>query len=256
MNKNLIIIMAGGLGKRMQSNIPKVLHKIKDIPMLIIIVKKCLSLNIEKILIVLGKYKKIIEDCLNNFLTVEQLNKIEYIIQEIPKGTGHAIQCCKDRLRYFDENINVLIISGDTPLFSINSMNKLLDNNNNISIVSTILEEPFGYGRVIEKNGKFEKIIEEKDANVEQKMIKKINGGIYVFKIGHLINHLSKLKNDNKQNEYYLTDMIKIIKDEELCDVKILNIPETSNIELSGINTKAQLEEINNFKDILFLIKV
>ena len=147
--------MAGGLGKRMESPLPKVLHKISGIPMIchILLKLKVLSniVNINKIIIVVGKYKDVIKEELDRCSDI--LPDIEYVIQDEPLGTGHAIQCCINDLSKFPGS-EVLILSGDVPLLSLSTMNKLVNMNEKVKIITTRINDPTGYGRIIEVNEK------------------------------------------------------------------------------------------------------
>ena len=243
------IIMAGGLGKRMNSDLPKVLHKIAGVPMICHILTKLTELSSVKpsVMIVVGKYKQIIEETINDFLQEKDLQflieKIQYIDQIEPMGTGHAIQCCRSELLKY-QNANVLILSGDVPLISSQLIMKMVTNLNTIRITVTCLENSTGYGRIVEKDGKFDKIVEEKDCNAEQKTIQKVNCGLYAVDCNTLCRYLPYLKNNNSQNEYYLTDIIEIIKCEELIDVEMCEISKESQHEIMGVNTIQQLEEL------------
>ena len=241
------IIMAGGLGKRMNSDLPKVLHKIAGVPMICHILTKLTELSSVKpsVMIVVGKYRQIIEETINIFLQEKDLQflieKIQYIDQIEPMGTGHAIQCCRTELLKYP-NTNVLILSGDVPLISSQLMMKMVTNLNIIRIAVTCLENSTGYGRILEKDGKFDKIVEEKDCNAEQKTIKKVNCGLYTVDCNTLCRYLPYLKNNNSQNEYYLTDIIEIIKCEARIDM--VEISKESQHEIMGVNTLQQLEEL------------
>ena len=243
------IIMAGGLGKRMNSDLPKVLHKIAGVPMICHILTKLTELSSVKpsVMIVVGKYRQIIEETINIFLQEKDLQflieKIQYIDQIEPMGTGHAIQCCRSELLKYP-NTNVLILSGDVPLISSQLIMKMVTNLNIIRIAVTCLENSTGYGRILEKDGKFDKIVEEKDCNAEQKTIKKVNCGLYTVDCNTLCRYLPYLKNNNSQNEYYLTDIIEIIKCEEHIDVEMYEISKESQHEIMGVNTLQQLEEL------------
>ena len=246
MNKSIVaVIMAGGLGKRMESPLPKVLHKISGIPMIchILLKLKVLSniVNINKIIIVVGKYKDVIKEELDRCSDI--LPHIEYVIQDEPLGTGHAIQCCINDLNKFPGS-EVLILSGDVPLLSLSTMNKLVNMNEKVKIITTRINDPTGYGRIIEVNEKFDKIVEQKDCNKKELEVKEINCGIYAIKSDYLCKYLPYLKNNNSQNEYYLTDIIEIIKREEGFDIGILKIPEENVFEILGVNTIDQLKEL------------
>jgi UDP-N-acetylglucosamine diphosphorylase/glucosamine-1-phosphate N-acetyltransferase len=245
MKSIVAVIMAGGLGKRMESSLPKVLHKISGIPMICHLLLKLKVLkhliNIKKIIIVVGKYKDVIKSELDKF--IDDLPDIEYVIQDEPLGTGHAIKCCINELSEFPES-DVLILSGDVPLLQQNTMNKLINMNENVKLITTNLSEPTGYGRIVKNSEKFEKIVEQKDCNKRELEIKEINCGIYSIKSEYLCKYLPELKNNNSQGEYYLTDIIEIIKREENIDIGILKIPEQNVYEILGVNTIEQLKEL------------
>jgi len=245
MDKSIVaVIMAGGLGKRMESNIPKVLHKIGGISMInhILLKLKVLQniVNLEKVIIVVGKYekqiKKDIEEC------IDELN-VTYINQNEPLGTGHAIQCCREELLKFP-NSDILILSGDVPLLSPYTMLNLLKIPNLVKFITTKLSNPDGYGRVITNNGLFDKIVEQKDCNLEQLQILTINGGIYSINSRILCKYLPYLKNENNQKEFYLTDIIELIQREEKIQIGLFEIDSENKIEIIGVNTISQLKEL------------
>jgi UDP-N-acetylglucosamine diphosphorylase/glucosamine-1-phosphate N-acetyltransferase len=249
--KDLVaIIMAGGLGKRMNSDLPKVLHKIADVPMICHILSKLKGLSsVKKVMIVVGKYREIIKETINNFshLYTQYLDEIQYIDQFEPMGTGHAIQCCRSELLKYP-NTNVLILSGDVPLISSSLMMKMIKDVNKIRIAVTCLDDSTGYGRIVEKDCKFDKIVEEKDCDTIQKTIKKVNCGLYAVDCNILCNYLPYLKNNNSQNEYYLTDIIEIIKCEQhIEEVEMCEISKETQHEIMGVNTLQQLEELEKY---------
>lgn len=182
----IVLILAGGLGKRMNSDLPKVLHKLhnKTLIQSVIETANSLSPSPDKIGIVVGKYKDQIEKSINETVDKDIISKIEYIIQEEPKGTGHAVQCAAD---FISKSEKVLILSGDVPLIKKETLEKLLnleESNCNLLVAET--ENPTGYGRIkkLENNSNNSNrlsIIEEKDCTEEEKQINIINGGIYCF---------------------------------------------------------------------------
>jgi len=243
----IVIIMAGGLGKRMNSDIPKVLHKVGDIPMLVRVVKQAEQLKPQKIFIVVGKYKEIIENTISDYI---QLDNIEFIMQEEALGTAHAIMCCYDELlKYKNENTNtnVLILSGDVPLIRSKTMIELLSNMNKVKLMVTNLNDPTGYGRIIENDDIFNKIVEEKDCNEMEKLINKVNCGIYAFDISILCEYLPHITNENLQNEFYLTDIIEIIKKNTQINIDLYIIPQNKQNEIMGVNNLEQLLQIEDF---------
>ncbi len=238
---SVVIVMAGGLGKRMESKIPKVLHMVNDKPMIVHIIEKAIRVSPEKIFVVGGKFLPIIEYAIYIY---KLTNYVTFVKQEQPLGTGHAIQCCKPFLEKYP-NTNTLILSGDVPLIEINTLKILLNVNKCVKVLTTELENPFGYGRIIENNDVFEKILEEKDCNNEEKNIKKINSGIYCFKTPILCKYIMDIKNENQQKEYYLTDIIEIIKNNENTHIEQYVLPHYRSNQILGVNTKEQLLEIS-----------
>lgn len=245
MTKNIIIIMAGGLGKRMNSDLPKVLHKIHNKPMLVHVIEQSILLNPLEILIVVGKYKDIIENTVDEYINKNTMIKhnIQFILQAEPLGTGHAIQCCRDELLKMP-NTNVIILSGDVPLLKFSTINDMLNETKHLKIVTTLMPNPHGYGRIIEKDGVFEKIVEEKDASEKEKMVSKVNCGIYAIRSDLLCKYLPLLTNTNSQKEYYLTDIIELIQKGEKVAVGLYNIPEERQYEIIGVNTAEQLTNL------------
>ena len=245
MKKSVVaIIMAGGMGKRMGSSIPKVLHKLDGIPMInrIMLTLKNLSytVRLEKVIVVVGKYKDQIKNSLD---VLEMPPNIVYVTQDEPLGTGHAIMCCQSELvKNIDSN--VLILSGDVPLLSTHTMTDLLNMGSDVKLITTTLKDPTGYGRIIEHDGVFSKIVEQKDCVIDQLHISRVNGGIYCITAQLLCRYLKQLNNNNSQSEYYLTDIIEIIKTNETMMVDMLEIPVEKVYEIMGVNTVDQLKEL------------
>ena len=232
------VIMAAGKGTRMKSDLPKVLHLVDDKPMLLHVIDLARQLNSDKIIAILG-YKK--------DLAIETIasENVDYVIQETQLGTGHAVQQTESLLKDFCGD--VLVLSGDVPLLRKSTIDKMLkihrEAENGATVLTAIFENPNGYGRVIRKNNDtLDYIIEEKDCNDKQRKIKEINAGIYIFKSKELFPALNKIKNDNKQNEYYLPDALKYIANAgQSIALHITGEP----IEISGVNTVEQLRELN-----------
>jgi UDP-N-acetylglucosamine diphosphorylase/glucosamine-1-phosphate N-acetyltransferase len=250
------IIMAGGMGKRMGSDLPKVLHKVNGLPMIVHILRNLHTLSqfvyIEKIIIVVGKYKEQIKTTIEEYIYNQN---IVYVMQTPePLGTGHAIQCCKSELDGFHD-ANTLILSGDVPLLSTNTMYKLLNLKSDVKLITTTMEDPTGYGRIVTKESIFSKIVEHKDCTQEERNIKRVNCGIYAIKSSLLCEYIMDLKNDNQQKEYYLTDIIEIIKNNEGVIIDMLEIEPDKRREIIGINTIDQLKELEELIQIQDLLK-
>jgi len=244
-----IIIMAGGLGKRMNSDLPKVLHKLNNIPLIIHILKTIIEIKPTKIFIIVGKYKTIIENTIKEYIPLNIIEEnIIYVIQENPLGTGHAIHCCKSILTNYKNIINkICILSGDVPLIKSNTILNLLNNTKESNILTANIDEPYGYGRIIlDNSNNIKKIVEEKDCNLDEKQIKLINSGIYSFNINIIIEYIDLIDNNNSQNEYYLTQIFELlVKNNISINYNIIN----NIIEITGINTQEQLKELEKIKE-------
>lgn len=240
MTNTSVIIMAGGLGKRMESKIPKVLHMLIHKPMLVHVIENARKINPEKIYIIVGKYKNIIESTIREYVT---MNNIEFVLQEQALGTGHALQCALPNL--LKTNNKILILSGDVPLLTSDTMNIMITKSQ-VSLLSATVDNPTGYGRIVQENNKFIKIVEEKDSNQEEKKIQTINAGIYCVDSQILCSYLPMINNNNAQEEYYLTDVFELIRQHEDFVIDVINLPKNKTIEITGVNTKDQLLELEN----------
>lgn len=238
-----VIILAGGLGKRMCSPLPKVLHKLLDKPMLVHVLENALTLSPRMIYIVVGKYEAIIRETLEQYMNIDN---IVFVNQPEALGTGHAIQCARPYMLGQPESDRVLILSGDVPLLKSQTMKDVMERAEEpVTIMTSTAENPHGYGRIItDKYNKFVKIVEEKDCNNQEREIDVVNAGVYAFQIGLLCKYLPMISNNNAQQEYYLTDLFEIVREHESMDIGMYHLPVEQSIELTGINTKEQLEEL------------
>lgn len=234
---NISIILAAGEGTRMKSKIPKVLHKICGKPILDYVINASKNANVEKSYCIVGhgggKVKEQIKDPSIIF-------KTQPIGEDYPYGTGYAVMQAMD---YIEDDSTVLILYGDTPLITDKTIQKFMkyhkENKYDGTVLTALLEDPTGYGRIVrDRKGHILKIVEHKDAMEEELEIKEINSGIYCFN-GKLLKYaLGKIDNDNAQGEYYITDVIKILKDENYqVGAYIIDDP----IEIHGINSRVQL---------------
>lgn len=235
MNKLKVIILAAGEGKRMKSKLPKVLHKVQGKTMAdhVIDAAECAGAN--DICVVIGHGAETVKEALRN-------RNVKFALQEKQMGTGHAVMQAGD---FIEDGADIVVLYGDTPLITAQTINKILDfhrtENNSISIISAMVDNPDGYGHIIRDiNGNFLKNVEHKDADEKEKLVKEINTGIYCFTGEALKKGLSLLKNDNVQGEYYLPDTLEII----LKDGGRVNaMAAQSADEFAGVNSKAQLAD-------------
>ncbi|MBI5682222.1 MAG: bifunctional UDP-N-acetylglucosamine diphosphorylase/glucosamine-1-phosphate N-acetyltransferase GlmU [Deltaproteobacteria bacterium] len=235
-----VIILAAGMGKRMRSAIPKVLHLIAGMPMALYPIEVAKSVGVKKIIVVVGHEGEKVIATLNS-----QLSILKYVTQEPQLGTGHAVMCAESVLKGFKGDI--LILSGDVPLITKETIKDLLRNHKKsnavLSFISTTIPIPTGYGRVCrDKDDSVIKIVEDKDADNEERKNREINTGIYCVSKEFLFSNLKKIKNKNRQGEYYLPDLIEMAVRQGR---KVSTLVHTSPEEVLGINNRIELAEAN-----------
>ncbi|WP_314865043.1 bifunctional UDP-N-acetylglucosamine diphosphorylase/glucosamine-1-phosphate N-acetyltransferase GlmU [uncultured Streptococcus sp.] len=205
---NYAIILAAGKGTRMKSDLPKVLHKVAGISMLEHVFRSVNAINPEKTVTVVGHKAELVEQVL--------AGQTDFVRQTEQLGTGHAVMMAEPVL----ENLTgqTLVIAGDTPLITGESLKNLIDFHVNHKNVATILtaeaDNPFGYGRIVRnQHDEVLKIVEQKDASDFERQIKEINTGTYVFDNARLFEALKNINTNNAQGEYYITDVIGIFRE-------------------------------------------
>ncbi|HUW22603.1 MAG TPA: bifunctional UDP-N-acetylglucosamine diphosphorylase/glucosamine-1-phosphate N-acetyltransferase GlmU [bacterium] len=245
--RNLVsIILAAGEGTRMKSTLPKVLHQICGQPMLVYVLKAVLKAGCRKNYLVLGhKGEKVIE-VLRNFLPLRKRG-IEFVKQTKLLGSGHAVLQVKKNLR--DYRGHVLVVYSDLPLLSGRTLNRLIQTHykqdNSLTILGTTLENPSGYGRIIENsNGKGIKIVEERDATPKERRINRVNVGVYCFRAEDLFKAVDKIKPDNRKREYYLTDAVEILGE---MGKRVGMVITKDSREVEGVNNRKQLVNIQKY---------
>ena len=219
-----IAIMAAGLGTRMKSTLPKVLHEISGFEMLYHIIKEAQKIS-DDIHVILYHQADLVQERMNRYFS-----NIHYIIQDHQNfpGTGGAIRGVRPKYE------RLLVLNGDMPLLEAENMQNFTHYNADIVMSTFTCKEPFGYGRVImDEACNVKRIVEEKDASVEEKKVTSVNAGVYLFKTSFLNDNLSKLSNNNAQKEYYITDLIPLAK-----EVKALFVDEET---FMGVNSKHHL---------------
>ena len=193
------------------------------------------NVGIEKSIYILGHRKEEV---------LATIGEVEYVEQAEQLGTGHAVLIAKEKIE--ENKDDVLITYGDTPLLTEETINRMKEQfykeNLNCIILSCNMKDPFAYGRIIKKDGNVVDVVEEKEATEEQKKIKEVNTGVYIFKYKSLIDALGKINNNNIKGEYYLTDAIKILSDG---GYKVGSYKIDDEDEVLGVNSKAQLAQAN-----------
>jgi UDP-N-acetylglucosamine diphosphorylase/glucosamine-1-phosphate N-acetyltransferase len=232
-----VVILAAGKGKRMKSDLPKVLHKMGGKPMVEYVIGTAGALEAERIILVVGHKWEQTQELIARY-------KVEFVVQKEQLGTGHAVLQTQKILSDFEGD--VLIIYGDVPLLTQNTLNKLVQEHREKRVAATvltaILENPSAYGRIIrDGNGMVQEIVEAKDASADQKKVKEINTGIYCFDKEALFSVLDKITNHNQQGEYYLTDAIKLLRERNL---PIWGMVTADPAETLGINSPEELQEV------------
>lgn len=233
-NSMAAIILAAGQGTRMRSEIPKVLHKVAGRYLVQHVIDQCLGAGLNKIILVIGHQGEQVQEALGqDFL---------YAWQREQLGTGHAVLQAEEFLNDVED---VLVVCGDTPLLTKDTLGNLIKQHRETkaacTILTTNLADPTGYGRIIRnEQGEVVKIVEQKDASEAELAVREINSGTYCFKTSILKEMLHRLKPDNKQGEYYLTDVIGLCRESKLPVGAYLA---ADSEEVMGINSRIQLAE-------------
>jgi len=229
------VILAAGEGTRMKSSLPKVLHRVCGKPMIKYVVETAQSIGIERVVVVVGHGAEEV---------ISSLSNVDFVVQERQLGTGHAVQMAAGKLN--DPAIGgVLVLCGDTPLLGQQTLSCLIalhcDNEAAATLLTAEMAEPTGYGRVIrDDSGRVKLIVEEKDASPNERKVKEINSGTYCFKKDKLLPALKKLIPENKQGEFYLTDVVQLLaKDGE----RVFALKTDDPSEVMGVNSRKQLAE-------------
>lgn len=228
-----IVVLAAGMGKRMKSELPKVLHCLANKPLLGHVLDCARSLSPKRIVVVYGHGG----DTVQAAMSADDLRWVE---QSPQLGTGHAVQCTVNEL---DESVPTLILYGDVPLTRASSLTELVNTagSDKLGILTVSLDNPTGYGRMVRKDGHITSIVEQKDATAEQLQIKEINTGIMVAPTPALKRWLTGLSNDNAQQEYYLTDIVAAAVAD---GVPVVASHPAQAWEANGVNSKPQLAEL------------
>jgi len=233
--KTKALILAAGQGTRMKSDGSKVLHKVFDKALIEYPILAAHYVEAKEICIIVGHCAAEVEETLRDAAT--------YVLQKEQLGTGHAVMQAID---FIGDNGEVLILYGDTPLITGETLEKMLtfhrENKNGATVLSAVIDNPTGYGRIVRSaNHAFTKIVEQKDATKSEMEIKEINGGMYVFDAALLKYALSQLTNNNVQSEYYLTDTLEILLSK---GYKVDAVQADHADDILGVNSREQLAEV------------
>ncbi len=237
MNKIAAIILAAGKGTRMKSKLVKVLHPTAGRPMISWPVDAARTAGAAPIVLVVGHQADTVKNCFKND------SDIVSAMQEEQLGTGHAVSCAADALRSFKGTI--MILCGDTPLLRASTLVDMVEfhrsNKSSVTVLTAIMNDPYGYGRVIrDGSGQVLRIVEQKDATQEELAVQEINSGIYCMESEFLFSNINSISSDNAQGEFYLTDLISMANRQ---GVTCLAKSADDTDEIMGVNDRAQLAE-------------
>lgn len=239
-----IVILAAGQGKRMNSALPKVLHKISTKPMLQRVIETAALLKPSKLVVVYGHGGEQVQDAMNQ---VFGAGVITWAHQDRQLGTGHALKCA---LPYLDQSGLTLVLYGDVPLINVATLEQMLAKyQQNLVVLTDKVDQPHGYGRIVrDANGKIVRVVEEKDATSAERLINEINTGFYLLPNQYLPQWLDNLSNNNSQGEYYLTDVVELADKQNIAIDYVLA---AQSYEVLGVNNKLQLEQLERFYQII-----
>lgn len=228
------IILAAGKGTRMHSDLPKMLHKVLDTPMVELVLRSAKQAGAERIVTVTGYEAEQVEQILEG--------ECEFARQEEQLGSGHAVMCARQLAE--DDGLT-LVINGDTPCLRPQTLQALYEelDSCDMAVLTVTLPDPGAYGRIVRfanGNGNIQRIVEFKDCTKEEKEIREINTGVYAFRNQALFSHLPMLTRNNAQHEYYITDLIEILN-RDGCRVRSVEARDAS--EVQGVNDPLELAQ-------------
>lgn len=231
--KTIAVILAAGKGTRMKSNRAKVLHEVFFKPMLHHVLNAVIQADIKQVAVIVGHQRREVLASIDHYAHSP-------VIQKEQLGTGHAVLCTQ---AVCEDSKQVMILCGDTPLIRPESLQNMIkshtETGSTVTLMTTVLEDPFGYGRVIsDEQGNILAIVEQKDTDEKQRKIKEINAGIYLVKRDFLFNALQQVGTNNSQGEVYLTDIIAIANSQ---GHKVHKFIHPQAIDVLGVNSRVEL---------------
>jgi bifunctional UDP-N-acetylglucosamine pyrophosphorylase/glucosamine-1-phosphate N-acetyltransferase len=233
-----VVILAAGQGTRMKSLLPKVLHPISGRPLVDFVLRTAESTSPQTITAIVGHQAETVRTRLQGY------PGLQFVVQEPQRGTAHALQQAEPALA--GKTGTLVLLSGDVPLLTSATLRRLIETHQRASaaatVVTAVVERPYGYGRIVRTKGRISRIVEERDASPAQRQIHEINSGIYAFDLAPLFDALRGIAAHNAQGEYYLTDLIAIYRRRKL-PVETLTVDNPQ--EIRGINSRTELAEVS-----------
>lgn len=229
MTKLNVVVLAAGKGTRMRSSVPKVLHKLAGEPMLGHVLEAAFAQAADHVVVIYGHGGDQVKNAFNDA-------RLRFALQEPQLGTGHALM---QALPHLSADGTTLVLYGDVPLIQPATLTRVLAHPGQLCLLTAVVDNPAGYGRIVrDASGRVQCIVEEKDATVDQKRIREINSGILAAPNARIRQWLGRLKNDNAQGEYYLTDIVTMALQD---GVAVATETVEDAWEIEGVNSRAQL---------------
>lgn len=230
----------------MRSSLPKVLHRLAGKPLVAWVVEAAWQAGIEKIIVVVGFKGHLVKKALKNYSTerLERSRRVEFVYQKSQLGTGHAVRMAYPKLKNFRGTL--LVLAGDVPALKPQTIRNLAEYHQKQKAYATVLTarwpDPTGYGRIVRsKRGDVLHIVEHKDATPEERKIREVNTGTFAFRVPPFFSLLSQIKNQNVQKEYYLPDVVSLLRRQKKKAAALLL---KNLIEAQGVNSKEELERL------------
>jgi len=237
-DRKAAIVLAAGKGKRMKSDLPKVLHEINGRPIVRILLDRLMPIGFDRLVLVIGHKADLVRQALADY-------PVTFVLQKEQLGTAHAVEMARGELADFDGT--TLVAAGDVPYLSRQSVENLFAVHARTGAAATCLsavfDDPTGYGRIIRQEGTdlIEAIVEQKDASADILKIREINSGTFCFDNRLLFQSIEEIGRDNAQREYYLTDAVKILRRK---GYPVSVVPAPNPDEVRGVNSLEQLREL------------
>jgi bifunctional UDP-N-acetylglucosamine pyrophosphorylase/glucosamine-1-phosphate N-acetyltransferase len=233
-----VVVLAAGQGTRMKSKLPKVLHPLAGRPLVEHVLQTANTVSPASVTLIVGHGADKVRE-----MTGSRPN-VGFALQEPQLGTAHALQQAEARLA--GKQGTVILLSGDVPLLSASTLRRLIDTHRSAgaaaTVVTAVVDRPYGYGRIVRTRGRIARIVEERDASPEVRQIREINSGIYAFDLAPLFDALRGIASQNAQGEFYLTDLIAIYRRRKLpVETLVVDNPQ----EIRGINSRTELAEVS-----------
>jgi bifunctional UDP-N-acetylglucosamine pyrophosphorylase / glucosamine-1-phosphate N-acetyltransferase len=233
-----IVVLAAGKGTRMRSARPKVLHHVAGAPMIDYVLRAASALSPRTTTMVVGHQADALKRALNGY------PGLNFVVQEPQLGTAHALLTAEPVLQ--NSTGTLILLSGDVPLLTAGTLERLIARHDSMAaaatVVTAIVDEPYGYGRIVRLGERVERIVEERDATPDERLIREINSGIYAFRLDGLFQAVRTIAPENAQREYYLPDLIRIFRSQG-CDIETVRVGLED--EIRGINSRSELAEVS-----------